>query len=140
MNNVKITLFNIKHYDDVIALWQQSDGVGLSISDSRERISAYLERNPTMSFIAKYSEAVIGAALCGHDGRRGYLHHLAVHPQFRRQGIGRQLASACLESLQAVGIDKCHLFIFHQNQSGIAFWQAIGWEFRQDIGVISIRI
>ncbi|MCP5094846.1 MAG: GNAT family N-acetyltransferase [Chloroflexi bacterium] len=128
------------HYDDVIRLWQQCDGVGLSSSDSRDKIAIYLERNPNLSFIAEKNGRIVGATLCGHDGRRGYLHHLAVHPELRRQGIGQQLANACLKSLQAIGIDKCHLFIFHQNQSGITFWQNVGWEFRQDIGVMSIKL
>lgn len=140
MKKVTIAPFQIAHYDEVITLWEQSEGIGLSSSDSRESIAIYLARNPAMSFVAQAQGTIVGAALCGHDGRRGYLHHLGVHPQFRRQGIGQQLATACLKALQEAGIDKCHLFIFHKNQAGIAFWQAVGWEFRQDIGVMSIRL
>jgi ribosomal protein S18 acetylase RimI-like enzyme len=129
--------FTIDAYDRVIALWEQSDGVGLSSADSRESIQVYLERNPGMSFIAEQAGTLVGAVLCGHDGRRGYIHHLAVRPDCRRQGIGRKLVEKCLAALQEIGISKCHLFIFNQNLAGIRFWENIGWTRRSDIGVIS---
>ena len=124
-------------YDQVIDLWKKCEGIGLSGADSREGIQKYLERNPGMSFIARDLDAVVGSILCGHDGRRGYIHHLAVKPGYRRQGIGCKLVEKSIAFLQACGIQKCHLFIFNENDSGIAFWKQIGWTFRQDIGLIS---
>jgi N-acetylglutamate synthase len=135
-----ITPFTMSDYDPVIALWQMSDGVGLSDADSPEKIQFYLERNPGMSFIARQEGVIVGAVLSGHDGRRGYIHHLAVHPDYRRQGIGQQLIDHCLAALHAIGIQKCHLFIFTDNRSGIAFWQSTGWSYRQDIAVMSKMI
>ena len=135
-----ISVFTIDDYDSVITLWQQTEGVGLSSADSRESIQAYLERNPGMSFIAVEDGILVGAVLSGHDGRRGYIHHLSVHPNYRGRGIGRQLVDRCLAALQAVGIQKCHLFIFHQNHNGIGFWQSLGWTRRSDIGVMSKNI
>lgn len=135
-----ITPFTMTDYTPVITLWELSDGVGLSSADSPEAIQFYLERNPGMSFIAQENGMVIGAVLSGHDGRRGYIHHLAVHPDFRRQGIGQQLIDHCFEALHAVGIQKCHLLIFKENKSGIAFWQSTGWSYREDIGIMSKMI
>jgi ribosomal protein S18 acetylase RimI-like enzyme len=135
-----ISPFVIQAYDEVYALWQNCAGVGLSSADSKESIAAYLVRNPGMSFIARDGEKIIGAILCGHDGRRGYIHHLAVRESHRRQGIGRHLVDHALAALQKEGIQKCHLFIFHENESGIAFWQSAGWTFRHDIRVMSIQI
>jgi len=131
----------IHDYDGVMALWSESKGVGLSDADDRENILAYLERNPGMSFLARDERgAVIGAVLCGHDGRRGYIHHLAVHPAHGHEGIGRDLVEKCLATLKAAGIRKCHLFIFNENQSGIRFWEEIGWETRFDLRVMSKTI
>jgi len=127
-------------YDRVLALWQQCEGVGLSEADSRETIQAYLVRNPGMSFIATDDGLVVGAVLCGHDGRRGYIHHLAVHPRSRRHSLGRRLVEQCLRALQDAGIQKCHIFIFNQNEGGIAFWKSVGWTPRNDISVISKSI
>jgi ribosomal protein S18 acetylase RimI-like enzyme len=125
-------------YADVYALWQACEGVGLSSADSRESIAAYLQRNPNMCFIATAEGAVVGAVLAGHDGRRGLIHHLAVHPGWRRRGIGRQLAERCLGALRKAGIQKCHLFIFYGNTAGVAFWESLGWHQRSDIGVMSV--
>lgn len=132
--------FEFAAYEQVYNLWQRCEGVGLSSADSPEHIAAYLERNPGMSFLAVDGVNVIGTILGGHDGRRGYIHHLAVAKDYRRLGIGRRLVGRCLSALKTEGIQKCHLFIFHRNEAGIAFWESIGWTFRQDIRVISAHI
>lgn len=133
-----IAPMTIADYDDVIALWQGTEGVGLSAADSRPAIESYLERNPGMSFVARGPDgALVGAVLCGHDGRRGFLHHLAVRAECRGQGIGTALAQHCLEALRAAGIDKCHLFVFQQNESGKAFWSKIGWSERTTLFIMS---
>lgn len=134
---VEITVFTMEQYEAVLGLWRQCEGIGLSQADGPEAIAAYLARNPGMSFVAWEGETLVGAALCGHDGRRGFIHHMAVHPDHRRKGIGRALTERCLVALREVGIDKCHLFIFTHNKPGIAFWQAGGWQYRIDISVMS---
>ena len=135
---ISISPFSIDAYEKIMDLWTQSRGVGLSKADSKESIRAYLERNPGLSLIAKDPEGnIVGAVLCGHDGRRGYIHHLAVHPNCRRQGIGRSLIRECLSRLHEVGIQKCHLFIFKENKEGAEFWKYLGWTDRKDIGVMS---
>jgi len=136
--NLVISPFSLDAYENVMILWKESEGIGLSGADSQESIRSYLERNPNMSLVAKdVNGTLIGAVLCGHDGRRGYIHHLAVRSDCRRQGIGRKLVEEVLSRLQAVGIQKCHLFIINDNVSGIEFWKSLGWIPRTDIGVIS---
>jgi ribosomal protein S18 acetylase RimI-like enzyme len=134
---VELTMTN---YQNVISLWKNCEGIGLSSADSQDRMHAYLRRNPGMNFVAKYQNEIIGAVLCGHDGRRGYLHHLAVHPAYRNQGIGRSLVDRCVTALQRIGIQKCHLFIFNSNMEGIQFWEKIGWSPRNDIRIVSKEI
>ncbi len=135
--SITFNKFTIEAYAQVFSLWQRCEGIGLSQADSQGNIQHYLERNPGLSRIARNGNAVVGTILCGHDGRRGYVHHLAVSPEFRRQGIGRRLVEDSLGALKAVGIEKCHLFIFSDNIDGRRFWQHIGWTFRTDIAVIS---
>ncbi len=138
---VEIASFTIRSYDEVLALWRQTEGVGLhDDSDSRPAIRSYLARNRGMSFVARAGGVVVGAVLSGHDGRRGYIHHLAVRPDHRRIGIGRRLVESCLEVLSAAGITKVHIFILGGNTAGTAFWNALGWMPRRDIGVMSKRI
>jgi len=90
----------------------------LNESDTRPAIAAYLRRNPRLSFVAEKKGRVIGAVLCGHDGRRGYLHHLAVSKRHRQRGIGRQLVNACLAKLRTLGIQKCTIFLFASTPTG----------------------
>jgi ribosomal protein S18 acetylase RimI-like enzyme len=140
MMNIAVVEFTIDAYEDVYNLWEACDGIGLSSADSRTSIQIYLERNPGLSLIAYDGRTLVGTILCGHDGRRGYIHHLAVRADYRLQGIGRLLVDKSVQALEKSGIKKCHLFIFHDNISGIQFWENIGWTYRQDIGVVSKNI
>ena len=134
---VTIYPFTMADYDEVIALWQSSPGVGLSDVDSPEGISAYLARNPGLSFVARVGSQLAGAVLCGTDGRRGYLHHLAVAAQYRRQGIGETLVEHSLSGLKAQGYRKCHIFVFGGNVEAQAFWDKVGWKLRTELVIMS---
>lgn len=124
-------------YPAVLDLWRATEGVGLSSADSAEAIAHFLVRNPGLSAVAVEGPKLIGAVLCGHDGRRGYIHHLAVHPAYRRGGLGQALVRHCLRQLRLAGIAKCHLFVFASNGSGRAFWRSIGWTERQELIMMS---
>lgn len=123
-------------YDAVIALWRVTEGIGLSAADEREAIAAYLERNPGLSRVAYRGDALVGAVMGGHDGRRGYLHHLAVVPSERGRGLGRELAEQCLDDLRALGLGKINIFVYAENVEGQAFWRATGWIARDDLLVM----
>ena len=122
-----IAVMTIADYDEVHALWEKSEGIGLDPDDSRECIEQYLDRNPGLSFVARDGGRLVGAVLCGHDGRRGYLHHLAVDHDHRRKGIGKALVAECIAGLRATGIPKCNIFVFGENQDAFTFWEADGW-------------
>ncbi len=130
--------FTLDDYAAAYALWQRSPGIGLSRADEPQAIARYLARNPGLSF-ALYDAhgALVGTVLCGHDGRRGYLHHLAVDPAHQGRGLGRLLVERGLEALAAEGIEKCHLFVYADNAVGQAFWAHIGWVRRDDLVVFS---
>ena len=127
---------SIADFDDVLLLWERTEGIGLNESDSKPNLVGFLERNPGMSFVARKGQALIGAVLCGHDGRRGYLHHLAVAQQHRGHGLGKKLVESCLAELNSAGILKCNIFIYENNFSGEAFWKHHGWIKRADLRVM----
>jgi len=131
---------NAGDYDQLFSLWKGRSGVGLSEADSRDSIIRYIHKNKGNSFAAFADDELIGSILAGDDGRRGYLHHLVVHPDYRRMGIGRTLVEKALNALDAQNIDKCHIFIFTDNEEGKAFWKRIGWEYREDIAVMSCSL
>ncbi len=135
-----VRCLRIEDYGAVIALWRRTEGVGLNESDTRRAIAVYLRRNPRLSFVAEQDGQIIGAVLCGHDGRRGYLHHLAVAKRHRRCGIGRRLVDACLAKLREAGIPKCNIFIFADNAQGMKFWAHTGWSMRKELRLMQIRL
>jgi N-acetylglutamate synthase len=90
--------------------------------------------------VALVDGQVGGTLLCGHDGRRGYLHHLAVDMRYRRRGIGRELVKRGIAALEKEGISKCHLFLMAENDEGRAFWQRLGWTVRDDIEILSFSL
>jgi ribosomal protein S18 acetylase RimI-like enzyme len=121
-------------YEKVHDLWTSVPGMGLrSLDDSPEGIARFLRRNPTSCFVAEEGPCVAGAILCGHDGRRGYIYHAAVHPDFRRQGIGRALVDAAMDALRTEGIMKAALVVFATNANGNEFWESIGFTRREDL-------
>jgi ribosomal protein S18 acetylase RimI-like enzyme len=126
----------IEDYDSVVALWQATEGVGLNESDSREGIESYLLRNAGLSLVAVEDAQIVAAVLCGHDGRRGFLNHLAVQREHRRQGIGRRLVEMCLERLAELGVLKCNIYLYADNYMGAAFWQGQGWRQRAELLVM----
>jgi ribosomal protein S18 acetylase RimI-like enzyme len=127
--NVTIRKMSIRDYKEVVALWTSIPGLGVHLADadSRDSIKSYLVRNPGMCFVACHKDNLVGAVLCGHDGRRGVLYHLTVDPKYRLQGIGRKLANHCLKALAKAGIDKCYIFVFSTNIKAKQFWKKIGW-------------
>jgi ribosomal protein S18 acetylase RimI-like enzyme len=124
-------------YAAVLSLWQATEGLTLREADSEEAFGRYLARNPGLSFVVEGEAGLAGAVLCGHDGRRGYLHHLAVAPDRRRQGLGRALVERCLEVLRTQGILKCHLFVRTENTAALSFWRQLGWFGRPDVVMLS---
>ena len=135
-SEVRLRPLRIADFNSVYALWKKTDGIGLNESDTRGAIAGFLKRNPGMSTVAVDGDRIVGAILCGHDGRRGYLHHLAVAQRWRRQGLGRSLVAVCLAKLNAAGIPKCNLFLFSSNASGKAFWRRLGWQVRPDFRLV----
>jgi len=133
----QISEMTIQDYDEAYALWQRCDGIGLSDADSRCGIKAFLKQNPGLSFNARKGEDLAGTVLCGSDGRRGYLYHLAVDPSCRRMGIGQALMERSLSALRAMGIQRCHILVFKDNTNGLAFWQSVDWKLRKDIAILS---
>jgi len=120
-----------------LELWLRTPEVGLSDADSYSAISAFLDRNSGLSFTAWDDNELVGTILCGHDGRRGLIHHLVVSPLMRRRGLGRALVSASLAALRAQGIAKCHLLVFADNAKGRAFWRGIGATPRDELTLYS---
>ncbi|WP_077037590.1 GNAT family N-acetyltransferase [Pelomonas sp. KK5] len=135
---VSFVAFEPSHIAPARSLWDGSEGVGLSSADEPPALRSFLLRNPGLSFVALQADQVVGTVLCGHDGRRGLIHHLVVAPGNRRQGIGRVLLRRGLAALFSEGIQKTHLLVFKSNASGLAFWRSVGAEERTSLALFSL--
>lgn len=131
---MNIRVMEAKDYDGVRNLWMTIKGFGIrSLDDSREGVERFLKRNPTTSVVAEEDGKIVGAILCGHDGRRGCLYHVCVEKDYRMQGIGKSMVVFCMEALKKEQINKVSLIAFTQNDIGNAFWKQIGWTKREDL-------
>lgn len=129
-----LRVMQIEDYDEVYALWKKIHGFGIrSVDDSRDGIDRFLKRNPTTSVVAVEDGKIVGAILCGHDGRRGCLYHVCVDENYRMKGIGKSMVVFAMEALKKEKINKVCLIAFTQNDIGNAFWNQIGWTKRQDL-------
>lgn len=134
---IEIRAFEWSDIPDALELWRSADGVVLRDADRAAPLRDYLRRHAASSFVAISGSRVIGTVLCGHDGRRGYLYHLAVERAHRGRGIGRALATRALDALRREGIEKCHLMVMTENADARAFWSALGWQLRSDVVLMS---
>lgn len=124
----------IEDYNNIYSLWMSCVGMGLNnLDDSKEGIDKFLKRNPDTCFVAIDNDSIVGVIMVGNDGRRGYIYHTAVHPDFRRKGIGKTLVNKALDSLLNIGINKIALVVFERNKAGNEFWEKMGFTSRNDI-------
>ena len=129
-----VRVMTIEDYDQIYKLWSKIKGFGIrSIDDSREGIERFLKRNPNTSVVAEEDGKIVGAILCGHDGRRGCFYHVCVDEAYRMQGIGKSMVVFAMEALKEEKINKVSLIAFTKNDIGNAFWKEIGWTKREDL-------
>ena len=129
-----IRLMTIDDYEKIYELWMSCEGMGLNnLDDSKEGIERFLNRNPDTCFVAEVEDTIVGVIIAGNDGRRGYIYHTAVKPQYRQQGIAKSLVETAMAALQRIGINKAALVVFERNESGNDFWEKMGFTVRDDL-------
>lgn len=129
-----IRAMTLDDYEKVYDLWMKIKGFAIrSIDDSKEGVERFLNRNPGISVVAEEDGKIIGAILCGHDGRRGCMYHVCVDPEHRLKGIGKSMVVFAMEALKKEKINKVSLIAFTKNDIGNAFWKEIGWTKREDL-------
>ena len=131
---MNIRLMSIDDYEKVYELWMSCVGMGLNnLDDSKEGIDKFLQRNPDTCLVAEADSRIVGVIIVGNDGRRGYIYHTAVNPQYRKQGIAKSLVETAMAALQNNGINKVALVVFDRNEIGNDFWEKMGFTVRDDL-------
>tara|TARA_B100000945_G_C20345786_1_gene579693 strand:+ start:751 stop:1191 length:441 start_codon:yes stop_codon:yes gene_type:complete len=121
----------IADFEQITSLWRSTDG--MSQLESPKELQQFLERNPNSSVLAEENGVLLGAILCGHDGRRGYMYHAAVSAYARGRGVGRAMVEYCTGHLKNLGIQRVTLFTLDDNCPAKEFWKHLGFRQRKDI-------
>jgi ribosomal protein S18 acetylase RimI-like enzyme len=130
---ITIRPFEQPDIPEVWDLWTSCDGVGFGPGDTHAGTSQFLRQNPGQSLVAVMEGRIVAAVLSGHDGRRGFLYHLAVAPECRHRGLGTELVHRCLETLREQGIERCCALVYATNGDARSFWETIGGKLRSDL-------
>ncbi|MEG1555229.1 MAG: GNAT family N-acetyltransferase [Bacteroidales bacterium] len=133
-----IRLMTSDDYELIYQLWSETEGIALrGYDDSKEGMAKFIAKNPTSNFVAIENNEVIGAIMCGMDGRRAYIYHTTVRKDFRGQGIGKAMLREVYKAIEKEGICKNGLLVLKNNDIGNAFWKSQGWEERVDLNYYS---
>ena len=133
---MKIENFTMKNYDNIIGLWRKA-GISVGSTDSENEIKKMLTLNPNLFLIGKVNNKVIAVVMGGFDGRRGYVHHLAVDPLHQKKGYGKMIMDELINRFRKIGVHKIHLFIERDNQDVINFYKNLEWQIRDDLIMMS---
>jgi len=127
-------------YEGLTSLWEAA---GLPYRprgrDGRDRISREIEGECAIFLVAAEDSRLIGSVLGTHDGRKGWINRLAVHPEHRKRGIGRALVAEAEERLLKLGIEIVTCLIEDWNEESLAFFEWIGYARHPDIVYLSKR-
>jgi len=126
--DVETREFLIEDHEAAVELWKRVEGLDVAEGDDRETIRRFLGQNRGLSRVATDGPIIVGAALCGHDGRRGYIYHLAVDPNYQGRGLGKRLVAECLGGLRRAGLERANILVAKDNPRGREFWRRTGWE------------
>lgn len=122
----------IEDYEQVYKLWQATDII-IKRSDQKEEIQRMLKRNPYTSLVGVEKGKIISVVLGGFDGRRGYVHHLAVKPEKQGQGLGKAMMDELMKRFEDLKVIKVHLFVEENNKEVKDFYKNIGFKERTDL-------
>jgi N-acetylglutamate synthase len=132
--------FRAGDYDAAVQLWSRLEGLEIAEGDGKDDVARFLQRNLECSRVAIAGEEIVAVALCGHDGRRGYIYHLATEPRYQRTGLGRLLVEECLSALRASGIQRALILVAGENDRGRSFWRRMGWEEIEGVVIMGIDV
>lgn len=112
---------------DVIALWHAC-GLTRPWNDPAADIARKQTTQPELFFVGSLSKRIVGTAMAGFDGHRGWVYYLAVAPDMHKRGIGRALMNRVEQALTELGCPKINLQIRAENEVVTNFYRALGYQ------------
>ncbi|MDY0271847.1 MAG: GNAT family acetyltransferase [Advenella sp.] len=124
---MKIRSFVQKDNDAVIRLWHAC-GLIRPWNDPQKDIERKLTTQPELFLVSEKDGVVIGSAMVGYEGHRGWVYYLAVDSASQGQGIGQALMQEAEHLLMARGCPKIQLLVRSNNSRVLAFYEKLGYE------------
>ncbi len=121
--------------EPLISLWSQVFPDDPPRNAPELMIENKLLVQPELLLIAEAEGQLVGAVMAGFDGTRGWIHHLAVSPAHRLQGVGAALIQAAEEGLRQIGCPKVNLQVRAENEGVVRFYRAVGYAVEQRVSL-----
>jgi ribosomal protein S18 acetylase RimI-like enzyme len=112
--------------DAVVALWQAA-GLTRPWNDPRRDIARKKQVQRELFLVAEEDGAVIGTAMAGYDGHRGWVYYLAVAPERQGGGLGRRLMAEAEARLLVLGCPKVNVQLRSGNEAVATFYDRLGY-------------
>jgi len=123
---MQIRPFQISDESALVDLWSKCELIR-PVNDPAKDIRRKLAINPEWFLVGMLDSKIIASVMVGYDGHRGWINYLAVHPEHRLQGYGRQIMAEAERLLRAAGCPKINLQVRTNNRAVIAFYERIGY-------------
>ena len=122
-------------HEPVVALWQLVFPDDPPHNEPSVLIRRKLAVQQDLFLVADVEHLLVGTVLAGYDGVRGWVYHLAVHPEFRRRGIGTDLMRSAEERLKPLGCPKLNLQVRAANANAVEFYRSLGYATEERISM-----
>lgn len=122
-------------FDVVIAMWEKYFPHRRDYSKPAADLRRKLAHEDDMLLVGTLDDEVVATVMIGYDGHRGWIYYLAVDPNLRRQGLGRQMLTAAETKLRRLGCTKLNLQVLGENTQVIAFYERMGFAVEQRISL-----
>lgn len=111
----------------VVALWRDVFPDAPTWNDPRRDIERKLAVERDLFLVACELDRIVGTAMAGYDGHRGWVYYVAVSPAHRRRGIGAALMRSVEEALEKRGCPKLNLQVRSSNRDVVEFYGRLGY-------------
>ena len=115
----------------LLALWRAA-GTSPSVTDTITDIRRAIENSASV-LVAELDQRIVGSLIATFDGWRGNMYRIAVHPDYRRRGIGRALVKEGEKCLAKLGVKRITALVEEKYPWAIAFWSSVGYEIEPGI-------
>jgi len=123
---MKIRPFQSEDATAVISLWSVC-GLLAPQNDPAKDIDRKMQVNSGGFLVGEAHGRIIASCMAGYEGHRGWINYLAVSPEHRRRGVGRQMMAAAEAYLKTSGCPKINLQVRASNTEVMAFYAALGF-------------